>query len=130
MTLTVQLGLLKGAGLIQLAAIQPELEYRIRHVLVKDAAYHSLVKSDRRALHQAEAKGIQRLFWEISDAQGALAGCRRALEPATQLRHRARAGLGALPAQLADPVLRAGRLGRSVARAPLTASPGPGRPDE
>jgi tetratricopeptide (TPR) repeat protein len=53
MTLTVQLGLLEGAGLIQLASVQPELEYLFRHVLVKDAAYHSLVKSDRRALHRA-----------------------------------------------------------------------------
>ena len=48
MTLSVQLGLLEGAGLIQLASIQPELEYIFRHVLVKDAAYHSLVKSERR----------------------------------------------------------------------------------
>jgi hypothetical protein len=34
MTLTTQLGFLESAGLIQLAAIQPELEYLFRHVLV------------------------------------------------------------------------------------------------
>ena len=59
MTLTVQLGLLEGAGLIQLASVQPELEYLFRHVLVKDAAYHSLVKSDRRALHRAVGETLE-----------------------------------------------------------------------
>src|SRR5260221_10721734 len=62
MTLSVQLGLLEGAGLIQLASIQPELEYLFRHVLVKDAAYHSLVKSDRRALHQAVGETLEHLY--------------------------------------------------------------------
>jgi hypothetical protein len=62
MTLSVHLGQLESAGLIQLASIQPELEYIFRHVLVKDAAYHSLVKSDRRALHQAVGETLERLY--------------------------------------------------------------------
>src|SRR2546421_12652062 len=62
MTLSSQLGLLEGAGLIQLASIQPELEYLFRHVLVKDAAYTSLVKSDRRALHQVVGETLERLY--------------------------------------------------------------------
>src|SRR4029077_13438875 len=62
MTLTVQLGLLESAGLIGLAAIQPELEYQFRHVLVKDAAYHSLVKGDRRALHRAVAETWESVY--------------------------------------------------------------------
>src|SRR5258706_8781395 len=62
MTLTVQLGLLESAGLIGLAAIQPELEYQFRPVLVKDAAYHSLVKGDRRALHRAVGETLETLF--------------------------------------------------------------------
>src|SRR5713226_1549384 len=70
MTLTVQLGLLEGAGLIQLASIQPELEYSFRHVLVKDAAYHSLVKSDRRALHQAVGETLERQYAAGRDSTG------------------------------------------------------------
>src|SRR5215510_4740562 len=62
MILTVQLGLLESAGLIQLAAIQPELEYLFRHVLVKDAAYHSLVKGDRRALHRAVGETLESVY--------------------------------------------------------------------
>src|SRR5262245_2928757 len=62
MTLSAQLGLLEGAGLIQLASIQPELEYLFRHVLVRDAAYHSLVKHDRRSLHQVVGETLERLY--------------------------------------------------------------------
>src|SRR5437868_1289350 len=72
MTVTVQLGLLEGAGLIQLASIQPELEYLFRHVLVKDAAYSSLVKSDRRALHQVVGETLEQLYVrsEVQPARG------------------------------------------------------------
>ncbi len=38
MTLSNHLGVLEGAGLLQLASVQPELEYLFRHVLIKDAA--------------------------------------------------------------------------------------------
>ncbi len=62
MTLTIQLGLLESAGLIRLASIQPELEYLFRHVLVKDAAYHSLVKGDRRALHRAVGETLENVY--------------------------------------------------------------------
>jgi len=72
MTVTVQLGLLEGAGLIQLTSIQPELEYLFRHVLVKDAAYSSLVKSDRRALHQVVGETLEQLYVrsEVQPARG------------------------------------------------------------
>jgi len=32
---------LEGSGLIQIASVQPELEYLFRHALVQDAAYSS-----------------------------------------------------------------------------------------
>ncbi len=52
------LGRLEASGLIQIAALQPELEYLFRHVLVQEAAYASLLKQDRRALHKAAAEAI------------------------------------------------------------------------
>ena len=61
-TTATRLGVLESAGLISLAAIQPELEYVFRHILVKDAAYASLVKGDRRGLHQLVAETLERLY--------------------------------------------------------------------
>src|SRR5690242_12197362 len=53
-----ELGRLEASGLIQIAALQPELEYLFRHALVQEAAYASLLKQDRRALHRATAEAI------------------------------------------------------------------------
>jgi len=53
-----ELGRLEAGGLIQIAALQPELEYLFRHALVQEAAYASLLKQDRRALHKAAAEAI------------------------------------------------------------------------
>jgi hypothetical protein len=53
-----ELGRLEASGLIQIAALQPELEYLFRHALVQEAAYASLLKQDRRALHKAAAAAI------------------------------------------------------------------------
>jgi tetratricopeptide (TPR) repeat protein len=61
MTLQAHLGVLEGAGLISLAAVRPEVEYAFRHGLVQEAAYHSLVKGDRRALHHAVGETLERL---------------------------------------------------------------------
>jgi tetratricopeptide (TPR) repeat protein len=60
--LTEQLGLLEGAGLIQLAATDPELEYLFRHVLIQDAAYESLLKQERRELHASVAASLESLY--------------------------------------------------------------------
>jgi tetratricopeptide (TPR) repeat protein len=53
-----ELGTLEASGLIEIAALQPELEYLFRHALVQDAAYSSLLKQDRRTLHRAAAETI------------------------------------------------------------------------
>ena len=53
-----ELGRLEAGGLIQIAALQPELEYLFRHALVQEAAYASLLKQDRRLLHRAAAEAI------------------------------------------------------------------------
>lgn len=52
------LNALESGGLIEIAALQPELEYLFRHALVQEAAYSSLLKQDRRALHRAAAETI------------------------------------------------------------------------
>ena len=53
-----ELNTLEAGGLIEIAALQPELEYLFRHALVQDAAYSSLLKQDRRTLHLAAAETI------------------------------------------------------------------------
>jgi tetratricopeptide (TPR) repeat protein len=59
MTLPIALAHLEAAGLIQLFAAQPELEYIFRHALVRDAAYGSLLHRQRRALHQAAGEALE-----------------------------------------------------------------------
>jgi tetratricopeptide (TPR) repeat protein len=61
-TADVQLDTLEAKGLIRVAAIQPELEYLFRHALVQDAAYGSLLKQERRALHARVAEALEALY--------------------------------------------------------------------
>ena len=53
-----ELGTLEASGLIEIAALQPELEYLFKHALVQEAAYATLLKQDRRSLHRAAAETI------------------------------------------------------------------------
>ena len=62
-----ELGLLEGAGLIALAAAVPELEYLFRHALIQDAAYESLLKQERRALHIQVAETLLALYPDHRD---------------------------------------------------------------
>jgi tetratricopeptide (TPR) repeat protein len=62
MTTKGDLQVLEGSGLIQVAAVQPELEYLFRHALVQDAAYSSLLKQDRRSLHKLAAETLLELY--------------------------------------------------------------------
>lgn len=64
MSAKADLGSLEASGLIQIAALQPELEYLFRHALVQEAAYASLLKQDRRSLHRAAADAILALHPE------------------------------------------------------------------
>ena len=59
MSLGQQLHTLESAELIRLAAVDPELAYLFRHALVREAAYGSLVKADRRRLHLAAAEAME-----------------------------------------------------------------------
>ncbi|MCI0576360.1 MAG: tetratricopeptide repeat protein [Chloroflexi bacterium] len=60
MSTTRHLDHLENAGLIRLAA-RPEVEYLFRHALVWEAAYTSLLKTDRQQLHLAIAQLLETL---------------------------------------------------------------------
>ena len=64
MSTRADLGTLEAGGLIEIAALQPELEYLFRHALVQEAAYTSLLKQDRRSLHRAAGEIIMALHPE------------------------------------------------------------------
>jgi tetratricopeptide (TPR) repeat protein len=53
------LGILTAAGLVESGAVGA---YRFRHVLIRDAAYESLLKSDRQAIHGKVARAILERF--------------------------------------------------------------------
>ena len=59
-----QLETLEAKGLIRLVAQLPELEYLFRHALVQDAAYGSLLKQERRGLHQQVGEALEELYPE------------------------------------------------------------------
>jgi tetratricopeptide (TPR) repeat protein len=63
-TLDTHLATLETSGLIVLQGQAPELEYLFRHVLVQDAAYESLLRTERRRLHLAAAETLLRLYPE------------------------------------------------------------------
>ncbi len=71
MSARADLGTLEATGLIEIAALQPELEYLFRHALVQEAAYSSLLKQDRRTLHRIAAETILALH---PDRERELAG--------------------------------------------------------
>ena len=64
MTLNTHLTHLQTSGLIQLAQEFPELEYLFRHALVQDAAYESLLFSDRKQLHLSVGQTIEQMYPE------------------------------------------------------------------
>ncbi|HMA36301.1 MAG TPA: hypothetical protein VKY74_17725 [Chloroflexia bacterium] len=69
-----KLAFLEGAGLILLAATQPELAYLFRHALIQDAAYSSLLKSDRAQLHQTTGEVIEQTYAGRTDELAGIIG--------------------------------------------------------
>jgi tetratricopeptide (TPR) repeat protein len=63
-SLASQLSALESSGLIQLHGAGPDLEYIFRHILIQEAAYDSLLKSDQRQLHRAVGEVLERLYPE------------------------------------------------------------------
>jgi tetratricopeptide (TPR) repeat protein len=63
---------LEQTGLIRRAQTVPELEYLFRHALVQEAAYDSILKADRKNLHIAVAREMERIYPERLDELAAL----------------------------------------------------------
>jgi tetratricopeptide (TPR) repeat protein len=62
MTLFGHLNTLESAGLVRLAQLEPDLEYLFRHALVQEAAYSTLLSTDRGRLHLAVGEAIERQY--------------------------------------------------------------------
>jgi predicted ATPase len=60
---------LAEADLLIVRGEPPHSEYRFKHVLLQDAAYESLLKSRRRALHRAIPQTLADHFKLVADAQ-------------------------------------------------------------
>ncbi len=74
MPLLVDLNTLESAGLVRLAASQPEVEYLFRHALVQEAAYASILRVDRRQLHLAVGEALERMYADrLEEFHGLLA---------------------------------------------------------
>ncbi|HEV2249788.1 MAG TPA: hypothetical protein VGT60_04695, partial [Candidatus Limnocylindria bacterium] len=93
-----ELNTLEASGLVQVATLEPELEYLFRHALVQDAAYGSLLKQDRRTLHKLAADTLLTLYPERTRELASVIALHleRAGEPAAAAEHLVVAGEHAL----------------------------------
>ena len=62
-----------GAGLLFRQGVLPHASYLFKHALVQDAAYGTLLREPRRALHARIAEAIESYFPDIADSQPELA---------------------------------------------------------
>jgi predicted ATPase/class 3 adenylate cyclase len=58
-----------GAGLLFRQGVPPHASYLFKHALVQDAAYGTLLREPRRALHSRIAEALENKFPEIADNQ-------------------------------------------------------------
>ena len=63
------LGRLVAAGLLFPRGIRPHMTYLFKHALVQDAAYGTLLREQRRALHAKIAETLERQFGEVAENQ-------------------------------------------------------------
>ncbi len=63
------MGALKRAGLVSQNGAGEAIRYQFRHVLMRDAAYESMLRPDRRALHQQIAITLGAKFPEFCEAE-------------------------------------------------------------
>lgn len=69
-----QLSLLEANGLVGVIAASPELQYSFRHALLQEAAYASILKSERKTLHAAIGSALEDSYPErINELAGLLA---------------------------------------------------------
>ncbi len=74
MSLFNSLTTLETAGLIQVSQVEPDLEYLFSHSMVQDAAYASLLESDRKRLHKAVGDAIESLYPDRKKELAAILG--------------------------------------------------------
>ena len=67
--LQAELDGLSGAGLLFRQGVPPHATYLFKHGLVQDAAYSTLLRERRRALHARIAEALETQFPEIADSQ-------------------------------------------------------------
>lgn len=68
-TLRSALGALKRSGVVNQTGSPPASRYLFRHVLMRDAAYDSMMSTDRQALHSQVAAALQTNFPDLRDAE-------------------------------------------------------------
>lgn len=57
-----QLSRLESIGMIRVAQVHPELTYKFSHILLHDAAYHSIFPTDRKVLHLTVGSVLETLY--------------------------------------------------------------------
>ena len=71
MELTPHLATLQSVGLIYPSELNPDFEFLFRHALLQDTVYESILKTDRRRLHQSVAEALETYFSERRDEMAA-----------------------------------------------------------
>jgi len=65
---------LNGAGLLQQTSVVPEQSYRFKHVLTQEVTYSTLLEHQRKTLHGAVGRALERLYsTQIEERLGLLA---------------------------------------------------------
>ncbi|MBR9984535.1 MAG: SpoIIE family protein phosphatase, partial [Desulfosarcina sp.] len=59
-----QLNILESIRMISVAEIKPALTYKFHHILLHDAAYHSIIETDRVELHKNVGTALEELYPE------------------------------------------------------------------
>ena len=60
---------LVAAGLLFRQGVSPHASYLFKHALVQDAAYGTLLREPRRALHKRIAEAVESAFPEVAESQ-------------------------------------------------------------
>jgi predicted ATPase len=64
-----ELDRLTAAGLLFRQGVPPQASYLFKHALAQDAAYGTLLREPRRALHARIAEVLERQFTDVADSQ-------------------------------------------------------------
>jgi class 3 adenylate cyclase/tetratricopeptide (TPR) repeat protein len=69
--LDARLANLQQAGLIQQAAVKPEVEYTFRHALMHEAAYQTILRRHRREFHRRVGEALEGMFPDRAESNAA-----------------------------------------------------------